>query len=157
METMDLLRRYRLMWTDVNYEPGEVKVVAYDAAGRAADSTLTRTAGSPARLLLQPDRQVIHADGDDLCFITVSMADEAGTLVSTADDTLTFHVEGAGAFKAACNGDATSLEPFTLPQMKLFAGQLVLIVKAGTQAGDIHVTVRAPQRNLAATVQLQAS
>lgn len=108
METMDLLRRYRLMWTDVNYEPGEVKVVAYDAAGRAADSTLTRTAGSPARLLLQPDRQVIHADGDDLCFITVSMADEAGTLVPTADDTLTFHVEGAGAFKAACNGDATS-------------------------------------------------
>ncbi len=157
METMDLLRRYRLMWTDVNYEPGEVKVVAYDAAGRAADSTLTRTAGSPARLLLQPDRQVIHADGDDLCFITVSMADEAGTLVPTADDALTFHVEGAGAFKAACNGDATSLEPFTLPQMKLFAGQLVLVVKAGTQAGDIHVTVRAPQRNLAATVQLQAS
>ena len=157
METMDLLRRYRLMWTDVNYEPGEVKVVAYDAAGRAADSTLTRTAGSPARLLLQPDRQVIHADGDDLCFITVSMADEAGTLVPTADDTLTFHVEGAGAFKAACNGDATSLEPFTLPQMKLFAGQLVLVVKASTQAGDIHVTVRAPQRNLAATVQLQAS
>ena len=157
METMDLLRRYRLMWTDVNYEPGEVKVVAYDAAGRAADSTLTRTAGSPARLLLQPDRPMIHADGDDLCFITVSMADEAGTLVSTTDDTLTFHVEGAGAFKAACNGDATSLEPFTLPQMKLFAGQLVLIVKAGTQAGDIHVTVRAPQRNLAATVQLQAS
>ena len=157
METMDLLRRYRLMWTDVNDEPGEGKVVAYDAAGRAADSTLTRTAGSPARLLLQPDRPMIHADGDDLCFITVSMTDEAGTLVPTADDTLTFHVEGAGAFKAACNGDATSLEPFTLPQMKLFAGQLVLVVKAGTKAGDIHVTVRAPQRNLAATVQLQAS
>ncbi|PTL26451.1 beta-galactosidase [Prevotella sp. oral taxon 820] len=156
METMDLLRRYRLMWTDVTYEPGEVKVVAYDATGKAVDSTLVRTAGSPARLRLEPDRPVIHADGDDLCFITVSMTDEAGNLVPTADDQLIFDVEGAGAFKAVCNGDATSLESFTRPQMKLFAGQLVLVVKSGTAAGDIRVTVRAPRRNLSATLRLKA-
>ena len=84
------------------------------------------------------------------------MTDEAGNLVPTADDQLIFDVEGAGAFKAVCNGDATSLESFTRPQMKLFAGQLVLVVKSGTAAGDIRVTVRAPRRNLSATLRLKA-
>ena len=32
-DSLWLQRRYRLMWMDVPYEPGELKVVAYDASG----------------------------------------------------------------------------------------------------------------------------
>ena len=31
-----LMNRYRLMWNEIKYEPGEVKVVAYDSNGYAA-------------------------------------------------------------------------------------------------------------------------
>lgn len=31
-------KRYRLMWNDVKYEPGELRVVAYDASGRPQPS-----------------------------------------------------------------------------------------------------------------------
>ena len=135
------LDRYRLRWNEVKYQPGEIKVVAYDADGRKADEKVVRTAGKPHALVLTPDRQRIAADGNDLCFITVTMVDQDGNMVPDADHQLTFEVEGQGMFKAACNGDATSLEPFTQPTMRLFHGQLVLVVQAAKSKGGITIRV----------------
>ncbi len=136
------LDRYRLRWNNVVYEPGEIKVVAYDNNGRVVGEQTVRTAGKPARLSLEADRTTIAADGSDLAFITVSLRDADGTLIPDADNQLEFEVTGAGAFKAVCNGDATSLETFTTPTMRLFHGQLVLVVQASKLPGDIHVVVK---------------
>jgi hypothetical protein len=38
-------------------------------------------------------------------------------------------------------GDATFLELFHLPSMKLFSGKLVVLVQASTEAGNIDLTV----------------
>ena len=151
------LDRYRLRWNEVKYEPGELKVVVYDADGKAAGSQILRTAGKAARLQLDVWTQhdgtpLLHADGDDLAFITVSLTDKNGTLIPDAADALTFSVEGAGQFRAVCNGDATSLESFTQPTMKLFAGQLVVVVQAGKQAGNLTLKVNDPQRKLSGKV-----
>ena len=142
------LDRYRLRWNDVIYQSGEIKVVAYDDKGMAVGEQIVRTAGKPESLLLEADKKVMMADGSDLVFITVSLRDKDGTLIPDADNQLLFEVTGAGDFKAACNGDATSLEPFTQPTMRLFHGQLVLIVQATKQSGDIHVVVK-DQKNKA--------
>ena len=142
------LDRYRLRWNDVRYEPGVIEVVAYDAEGREAARTRQVTAGEPTELQLVADRTTLKADGDDLAFITVSLTDKNGTFCPTADDELTFTVTGAGIYQAACNGDATSLEPFTQPQMKLFSGQLVVIVRTTTTPGDITLTVTDAPRGL---------
>ncbi len=88
------------------------------------------------------------ADGQDLAFVTVSLEDKNGVLIPDAADQLTFDVQGAGTFRAVCNGDATSLEPFTQPTMKLFSGQLVVVVQAGTEEGNVTLTVADRQRNL---------
>ena len=45
-------KRYRLMWMDTKYEPGEVKVVAYNDAGEVAEEKVIRTAGKPHHLEL---------------------------------------------------------------------------------------------------------
>ena len=135
------LDRYRLRWNDVKYVPGEIKVVAYDNNGKAVDEKTVRTAGKPAKLKLETDRNRISADGNDLAFITVSMVDKDGTLVPDADQQLVFEVSGAGKFNSACNGDATSLEPFTQPSMRLFHGQLVFVVQTKKVGGDIVVKV----------------
>ena len=144
------LDRYRLRWNNVKYEPGELKVVVYDAEGRQAGEQIVRTAGKPAALKLdiwtqhqdqEPGAHMIHADGDDLAFITVSLTDANGNLIPDADDQLTFEVTGAGTFEAVCNGDATSLESFKLPTMKLFNGQLVVIVRSSHQPGTLTLKV----------------
>ncbi len=155
-EAQQRARRYRLMWDNVKYEPGELRVVAYDSDGHKAAEQTVSTAGKPAQIVLQPDRTTIKADGDDISFITVSLTDKNGNFVPTADDELNFEVSGSGHFKAACNGDATSLEVFTEPQMRLFSGKLVVLVQSATQPGDITVKVTDKKRNLSSSVVIKA-
>ncbi len=138
----ELLDRYRLRWNDVKYEAGELRVVAYDKDGKPAGIQIVKTAGAPVALRLEADRTTIQADGEDLAFIIVSMVDANGIEIPFASDALSFEVEGAGSFKAACNGDATSIEPFTQPQMKLFSGKVVVIVQSSQQKGTIKLTVK---------------
>ena len=136
------LDRYRLRWNDVTYEPGELKVVAYDEKGNKAAEKIVRTAGDAYALTMKPERNSIVADGEDLAYITLSMVDKNGNECPNADHLVSVNVSGAGEFKALCNGDATSLEPFTQPQMKLFHGKLVQIVQSNGQKGNIVVKVK---------------
>ena len=160
-QTDNRLDRYRLRWNDVTYEPGELRVVAYDGQGRPAGEKVVRTAGKPKRLQLdvwtQHDAPRLVADGQDLAYVTVSLTDARGTLVPTADDQLTFEVKGSGQFEAACNGDATSLESFVQPTMKLFNGQLVVVVRSGRQSGTLTLRVSDPARKLSQTVTLDVN
>ena len=148
------LDRYRLRWRDVVYQPGELKVVVYDEQGNKAGQQIVRTAGKPKRLLLEPERTTIAADGNDLAYITVSLVDKNGTLCPDAANRLEFSVTGAGTYKAACNGDATSLEPFTQPQMSLFHGQLVVVCQAGKTSGVMTLTVKDPVTGMKSSVNI---
>ena len=89
-----------------------------------------------------------------MAFVTVSLTDAEGTLIPQADDQLTFEVSGAGTFQAACNGDATSLESFTKPTMKLFNGQLVVIVRSASHPGTLTLKVSSPKRGLTQTIDI---
>ena len=133
--------RYRLMWMDVKYEPGTIKVVAFDDNGNAVAEQETHTAGKPYKLVLEADKTQIDADGKDLSFVTVSVVDKNGIPCPTATNQLQFNVKGDGVFRAACNDDATSLEMFHLPTMKLFSGKLVVLVQSASKAGEIELKV----------------
>ena len=139
--TETLQNRYRLMWMDVKYEPGTLKVVAYDKNGNAAAEKETHTADKPYQIVLEPDRTALNADGKDLAFVTVSVVDKNGIPCPTATQQLKFAVKGKGTYRAACNGDATSLELFHLPTMKLFSGKLVVLVQSATDPGEIELSV----------------
>ncbi|MEH6657498.1 glycoside hydrolase family 2 TIM barrel-domain containing protein [Leeuwenhoekiella marinoflava] len=133
--------RYRLMWNDVVYEPGTLKVIALDQAGNPVAQKEVKTAGKPYALKLDADRTTLKADGKDLSFITVSVVDKNGNPCPTATNQLNFKVTGAGSYRAACNGDATSLEIFHKPTMHLFSGKLVVLVQSDEEAGSINLKV----------------
>lgn len=136
------LKRYRLMWPDVKYEAGTLKVVAYDENGTARAEREIHTAGEAYRLEAVADTLPLHAGGRDLCYIRVRMVDREGNLVPTANQLVTFSVKGAGVFKAAANGDATCLDLFHEPQMHLFNGQLTAIVATTDKAGTFTFTAK---------------
>ena len=149
-----VLNRYRLRWNDVKYEPGELRVVAYDSNGTKTEERIVRTAGSPEQLCLTADRTTLCANGDELAFVTVEMTDGKGILCPDADDQLEFEVSGNGTFRAVCNGDATSLEPFTQPTMRLFHGKLVVVAQASTEPGTMTLTVSCPQRGIRKSINI---
>jgi beta-galactosidase len=135
------LERYRLMWMNVKYEPGTIKVVAYDDNGKAVSEKSVSTAGKPYAIKLEADRSTINADGNDLSYVTATIVDKNGNPCPTAVNQLNFRVKGAGIYQAACNGDATSLEQFHMPTMKAFSGKLVVTVQSTQQAGEIELHV----------------
>ncbi len=138
-----LPERYRLMWNDVVYEPGEVKVVAYDNDGNVTGEKVMRTAGKAHHLVVTPNRESLDANGDDLVYFTVQVADKDGNIVPTATDLVKFKVEGAGSFEATANGDATCVMPFQNPEMKLFSGAATAIARSASKPGNLKFTVTA--------------
>lgn len=145
------LDRFRMRWMNVVYEPGELKIVAYDENGNEADTKVINTAGKPDHVELFVDRTTINAtpvdaegnatDCPDLAFVTVKVVDKNGNICPDADNQLFFNVKGAAKFKACCNGDATSTEVFVKPTMKAFHGELVVVVEAGKLSGNATLTV----------------
>ena len=130
-------QRYRLMWMDTKYEPGTVKVVAYDKDGKAVAEKEMHTAGKPYAIRLEADRKEITADGKDLSFVTVSVVDKDGNLCPLADNEIKFKVKGKGYYRAGANGNPASLESFQRPQMKVFSGMMTAIVSSTEEAGKI--------------------
>ena len=131
------------MWMDAIYEPGEVRVIAYDENGQKAEEKVLRTAGKPHHLELTTRHPFIKADVKDLAYVTIRVVDKDGNLCPLDEREVTFSVKGAGTFRATANGDATNLQQFHLPHMKAFSGQLTAIVQAGEQVGDITLTASA--------------
>lgn len=138
-----LQHRYRLMWNETVYQPGELKVVAYDKEGRQVEEKVVRTAGKPHHLVLTANRTSLEANGDDLAYITIQVADKEGNIVPTDSRRVKYTVAGAGSFEATANGDPTCLLPFQKREMDLFSGAATAIVRSAEQAGVIRFTVSA--------------
>jgi beta-galactosidase len=138
-----LLNRYRLMWMDVRYEPGEIKVIAYNDKGNIAEEKTVKTAGKPHHIELIPDRKSLTADGRDLAYINVRIVDKDGNLCPHDSSLIRFTVTGVGKYRASANGDPTCLNQFHKPEMPLFNGQLTAIIQASEDSGDIIVEATA--------------
>ncbi len=136
-DSFDRQKRYRLMWMETRYEPGTVKVVAFDEKGREAEVKEMHTAGKPHHIELSADRGVIGADGRDIAFVNVRVVDKEGNLCPHDSREISFSVKGAGHYKAAANGNPVCLIPFQSASMPLFSGQLTALVQSAETPGDI--------------------
>lgn len=133
--------RYRLMWKDVVYQPGELKVVAYHGDGSVVDTKVIKTAGPTYRIKTKVDRSELSADGKDLAFVTVEILDKDGNLCPKADNLLFFEAEGEASLKAVCNGDPTDQTSFASNYMRAFNGKLVVILQSSTKEGKAKLKV----------------
>ena len=138
----DVTYKYRLRWNNVIYEPGELKAIAYKD-GNKIGQAIMRTAGEPASLHLTPDRKILSATGDDLCYVLVEARDEKGIFCPLADNLVHFTVDGPAEIAAAGNGNPLSLEPFQADYRKLFYGKAMLVLRMiEGQGGQVRVSAR---------------
>jgi len=134
---------YRLRWDDVVYQPGTLKVIAYKNGKKWATDEV-KTAGEPAKLKLEADRNKISADGKDLSFITVTVTDKDGVMAPRAGNSIHFDIEGPGEIVATDNGDASNMEAFPSHDRQAFNGKCLVIVRGKPgEAGTLKVTASA--------------
>jgi beta-galactosidase len=130
-------------------------VVAYDDRGNPAMERIIHTAGQPHRLVLEADRESIHADGRDMVFVTVSAEDENGYFCPKASNEIRFEVEGAAVLVTIGNGDQTSLERYGTDHRKLFNGKCVAYIRSDGNRGTFKVTASSAGLN-AGEIELRA-
>ena len=84
------------------------------------------------------------SDGEDVCFVNLSVRDAQGLVVPRACTPVAFAVEGPGEIVATDNGDEADMGDFRQPRRNAFNGWAQAIVRArkGT-AGKLRVTASA--------------
>jgi len=138
---------FRLIWNDVTYTPGELKVVAYKNGKQWAVDSI-KTTGEAARLSLVSNCKQLSSDGQELAFITVRVEDKDGLMVPRAHPDIQFTIVGPGEIVATDKGDATSFESFHSHHKHAYNGLALVIVKANKgKTGSIMV--KASSDNLA--------
>lgn len=130
--------QFHVSWK-VKYEPGLIRAVARKD-GRTVNEDERITASAPYRLRLNADRQEIHADGDDLSFITVEILDKDGTPCPWADNEVRFTIEGPGFIAGVDNGSQTSMERFKASSRKAFYGKCLAVIQNNGNPGEIRLT-----------------
>jgi beta-galactosidase len=132
----------------LKFEPGSIKAVS-KKAGKIVLVSEIKTAGAAAKILLHTDRAILHADGNDMAFITAEVVDAAGNLVPYANNLIEFHVSGSASIAGVDNGNPVSLEAFRASFRKAFNGKCLAVVKSGKVGGNVVVSARAEGLNTA--------
>ena len=140
-----------LVFWRVPFEPGVVKAVSRKN-GQVVLTREVRTAEEPARIVLDPDRRKIKADGTDLSCVRVTVVDRNGTVVPTADNLIKFKVVGDGTIAGVDNGYQASHESFKGKQRKAFHGMALVILQAKQKPGRIYLEATADNLQAASVV-----
>ena len=146
----------RPVW-HVPFTPGELKAVAYDADGAVIAEDGCRTPGDSASIVLHAERgempafakPVLKATGDDLVFLTISMADKDGNPVDNACDRVHISVTGQGMLIGVDNGDSTDRDGYKTTTRRLFSGKLLAVIGDVGEEGSVHVEVSSPGKETA--------
>ncbi|MGE5447483.1 MAG: DUF4982 domain-containing protein, partial [Bacteroidales bacterium] len=134
------IERFRLMWNDVTYQPGELKAVAY-REGEVIGESVLRTAGEPSAIRLTPDRSTIHGNGMDLTYLLVEAVDKDGNVCPLANNRIEIAIQGPGHIAGVGNGNPQSFDPFQANYVNLFYGKAMIILGSGTEKGTVTVSV----------------
>lgn len=134
--------RFRLMWKDVVYAPGELKAVAYKN-GNVIGTAYMQTTGKPYALKLSADKTTIAADGMDLSYILIEAVDAKGNPHPLADNVVTIQLQGVGKVLGVGNGNPQSFDPFQAMEVRLFYGKAMIIFGSAEQSGKTQISVSA--------------
>ncbi len=132
--------RFRIIWDEVTYQPGEIKAIAYNN-GVIIGETVVKTSGEPSQIKLAPDRSILIPNGSDLSYILVEVSDKNGNPCPLADQMIQFKLDGPAVIEGVGNGNPQSTEPFVSDRRKLFYGKAMLIIRTlENEEGKITVT-----------------
>ncbi|MBK7106481.1 MAG: DUF4982 domain-containing protein [Ignavibacteriae bacterium] len=126
-QSENIFEKYRLMWNDVKYESGELKVVVYKDEKYYGEKIL-KTADESYSIRLTPDRTNLNSGGEDLSYILIEALDKNGNLTPLAENEINFEISDNAEIAGVGNGNPQSYNQFKSNKVKLFYGKAMLIL-----------------------------
>ena len=134
-----VLPRYRLIWENVEYVPGELRAVAYGPDGSVLGEEVVRTAGGASKVVLRPESRVIPDDPREYVFVEVSIADTNDVRVPNDRRRVSFAVEGPGRIVSVGNSDPHGMDCFKdVASHPLYNGRAGLFIRR-TGSGPVRL------------------
>ncbi|MGY6649390.1 glycoside hydrolase family 2 TIM barrel-domain containing protein [Wenyingzhuangia sp. IMCC45574] len=137
--SLGLLKAYAIVWEGIEYQPGEIKVVAYDKKGRKKETLVYKTAKPAAKITITPE--VAEVKQGEVAVYRITVTDADGNWQPHYEKLLNIEISGAGKFLASGNGDPTNLQTLTVPKRDFYKGKAVVFVKA-VKKGKISIKVK---------------
>ena len=134
----------KAIYPKVVYTPGTITAISYDSNGREISRTSLTTAEGKTKLLLVPEKQILHPNGQDLCYLNIHLVGENGAVKSTEDVPVTVTVTGAGRLQALGSAKPNMGECFFSDTHTTYYGNALAVIRVGTTSGKIQVKVSAP-------------
>lgn len=148
----------RCSWENIPWEPGSLKAVGLDHAGRPVCTDERRTSGKPSRILLTAEPQLtrpdgrrfrVRANGSDVALITAQIVDHEGILCVDADNNLEFSIDGPGDYRGSYNFYVDPDKPASWHapgdhELQAEGGQMRVAVRSTFRPGKVRVTAASP-------------
>ncbi len=104
-----------------------------------------QTTDSPAKLALVVDRPRITNRPSDVAHVTAQVLDAKGRVVPTADDEITFAIQGAaGRILGVDNGRPDSHESYQEHSRKAFHGLALVVLQPTGVPGTMTLSASSP-------------
>lgn len=135
------VKKCSAVFKDITYKPGKIEAAAFDKNGREISRSMLQTARGKTVITLRPEKTVLAADGQDLCFLNIDLTGQDGITRSSCDQPLTVKVEGPGCLQAFGSARPNMAEDFISDTHTVFYGKALAVIRAGCEPGEITVTV----------------
>ena len=140
---------------NVPYRRGTVVARAFRGDSLVAEHRLMST-GKAQSVVLIPDREVLHADGYDLSYITVELRDKDGRRVLNDDHTVSVSFSGEGTLMGIQTGNLRRPESFATTSVKTYFGRAMVVVRSSRQPGTMRVSVGMQDGQVATATEIRS-
>ncbi|MBN2685354.1 MAG: DUF4982 domain-containing protein [Pontiellaceae bacterium] len=130
-----------IIYWDIPYTPGELKVVAYKDGKKVAEDSV-KTAGEPKALRAEAAEKTLRGR-DGVAVIEVSIVDAEGVLARQARNEIVCNVSGAGKLLGLENASNNVAENFRDNRAAALRGRLLAYVQTTADAGEVTVSFSA--------------
>lgn len=134
------VKKYKALFK-VAYKSGTLMAEALDEKGKVISSHSLTTAGTETVLTVKPDKNVLRANDQDLCYLPIEFTDKAGNLKPYVEQRVEIDVSGAatlaGFGSALCKTD----EVFDKNYHDSYRGRALAVLRAGNTPGKAVITV----------------
>ena len=134
------IKKYKTMFK-LPYAPGELTAMALDENGRELSRHSLNTGGKEIKLTVTPNKRIIKADGQSLCYLPIEFTDEAGTLHPYIEQPVTVTVEGAARLQGLGSALCKTDERYDSNTFNSYRGRLLAVLRAGTKPGKVTIKI----------------